>query len=244
MRAIILAAGMGSRLGNLTNKIPKALINLNEKPLLAYSMDVLIDNNIKDFIIVTGYKAYKIRRFIEENYPKINVEFIHNAKYDETNNIYSLYLAIKDLEEPYYILNSDIVYHPDIFKFLHKSENENLTITVDIRENLSREDMKVIIEGDRVKRISKKIDPKDAHGEYIGITKVPERAVREFGDALNETMVIHGRGVFYEHAFQRLIDKGGIINYSPTKNLPWAEIDTVEDLIYAKKVIYPKISGM
>ncbi len=243
MKAIILAAGMGSRLGHITDKIPKALINLDEKPLLAYSIDILLSNDIEDIIIVTGYKAYKIREFVKRNYPKISVNFIHNSKYDETNNIYSLYLAIRNLEEPYYILNSDIVYHPDIFRLLKDCNKENLTITVDIRENLSKEDMKVVIEGDRVKKISKEIDPDEAHGEYIGITKVPEKSVSEFRNALNETMTIHGKGVFYEHAFQRLIDKGGIVNYSPTKNLPWAEIDTFEDLIYAKKVIYPKIIG-
>lgn len=124
---------------------------------------------------------------------------------------------------------------------MHKSEKEYLTISVDLREDLGEEEMKVVIRGDRVIKISKKIDPKIAHGEYIGITKVTEKSVDELKNAVSETLSIYGKGVFYEHAFQKLIDNGGIINYAPTSGLPWTEIDDMDDLIYAKKVVYPEI---
>uniref|UniRef100_A0A7C3UDQ6 Phosphocholine cytidylyltransferase family protein n=1 Tax=Geoglobus ahangari TaxID=113653 RepID=A0A7C3UDQ6_9EURY len=241
MRAVILAAGMGSRLKPITERIPKALINLGGKPLIAHLIENLIDHGIRDIIIVTGYKSYKIRRFITENYPEINVEFVHNKRYDETNNIYSLHLAIRGLKDPYYILNSDIVYHPKIFTRLHECEKENLTILVDLREDLGKEEMKVVIEGDRVVKIGKKIDPKEAHGEYIGITKVTENSVEELKNVISNTISTHGKGVFYEHAFQKLIDNGGVINYTSTGGLPWTEIDDMDDLIYAKRVVYPKI---
>ena len=241
MKAVILAAGIGSRLKPITKRIPKALINLGGKPLIAHSIETLIDHGIHDIIIVTGYKSYKIRRFVTENYPEISVKFVHNRRYDETNNIYSLHLAIRGLKDPYYILNSDIVYHPDIFRRLHECEKENLTISVDLREDLGEEEMKVVIRGDRVVKISKKIDPMIAHGEYIGITKVTENSIGKLKNAISETISIYGKGVFYEHAFQKLIDNGGIINYAPTSGLPWTEIDDMDDLIYAKKVVYPEI---
>ena len=241
MKAVILAAGMGSRLKPITKRTPKALINLGGKPLIAHSIETLIDHGIRDIIIVTGYKAYKIRRFVTENYPEINVAFVHNRRYDETNNIYSLHLAIRGLKDPYYILNSDIIYHPKIFTRLHECEKENLTISVDLREDLGKEEMKVVIEDDRVVKISKKIDPKYAHGEYIGITKVTENSVEELKNAISKTLSIYGKGVFYEHAFQKMIDNGGTINYAPTSGLPWTEIDDMDDLIYAKKVVYPEI---
>jgi len=241
MKAVILAAGVGSRLKPITERIPKALINLGGKPLIAHSIETLIDHGIRDVIIVTGYKSYKIRRFVTENYPEISVKFVHNKRYDKTNNIYSLHLAMRGLKDPFYILNSDIIYHPKIFTKLHECEKENLTISVDLREDLGKEDMKVVIDGERVVRISKKIDPKKAHGEYIGITKVTEKSLNELKNAISETMAVYGKGVFYENAFQKLIDNGGTINYAPTSGLPWAEIDDMDDLIHAKKVVYPEI---
>ncbi len=241
MRAIILAAGMGSRLEKLTEKVPKALVDVGGKPLLAHSLSTLISEGITDFVIVTGHKAYKIREYIEENFDEINVEYIHNNRYDETNNIYSLYLAIKEINAPFYILNSDIIFHPGIFSIIHSSDKKNLTISVDFREELGKEEMKVKVEGERVVAISKKLDPSDSDGEYIGITKVTKKSGDLLFECVSETMEIHGRRVFYEHAFQMMIDRGYEINYSKTSGLPWTEIDTMEDLIFARKEVYPEI---
>ena len=241
MRAIILAAGMGSRLEKITEKVPKALVDVGGRPLLAHSISTLISEGITDFIIVTGHKAYKIREYVEENFEEIDVEYIHNNRYDETNNIYSLYLAIKEVNAPFYILNSDIIFHPGIFAMIHFSEKKNLTISVDFRENLGKEEMKVKIDGERVTAISKKLNPSDSDGEYIGITKVTRRSEDPLIECVSETMDIHGKRVFYEHAFQRMIDKGYEINYSKTSGLPWTEIDTIEDLVFARKKVYPAI---
>lgn len=241
MQAVILAAGMGSRLGNLTDKIPKALIDVGGKPLIAHSIEILKENGVGGFVIVTGYRAYKLRNYLEEHYSDIDVEYVHNYKYESTNNIYSLYLAAERVSAPYYILNSDIIFHPGIFRNIHSSDKKNLTISVDFRENLGEEEMKVVVEDERVVEISKKIDPDRAHGEYIGITKVTKRSADALMESLEETMEVHGKRVFYEHAFQLMIDKGHEINYSPTSGLAWTEIDTIEDLIHARKEVYPAI---
>ncbi len=243
MRAIILAAGMGSRLEKITEKVPKALVNVGGKPLLAHSIATLISEGITDFVIVTGHKSYKIKEYVEVNFEEINVEYIHNNRYDETNNIYSLYLAVRQISAPFYILNSDILFHPDIFSSIHSTDKKNLTISVDFRENLGKEEMKVKVEGDRVIAISKKLDPSDSDGEFIGITKVTKKSGEELYECISETMEMHGKRVFYEHAFQRMIDRGYEINYSKTLGLPWTEIDTIEDLIFARKEVYPAIAG-
>ncbi|WP_456478913.1 phosphocholine cytidylyltransferase family protein [Geoglobus ahangari] len=243
MQAVILAAGMGSRLGTLTEKIPKALIDVGGKPLIAHSIEILRESGVRRFVIVTGYRAYKIRSYLEEHYDDIDVEYVHNHRYETTNNIYSLYLAAKQITGPYYILNSDIIFHPGIFRNIHESEKENLTISVDFRENLGEEEMKVVVEDERVVEISKKIDPARAHGEYIGITKVTERSASTLVESLEETMDVHGKRVFYEHAFQMMIDKGHEVNYAPTSGLAWTEIDTIEDLIHAREEVYPAIAG-
>ena len=243
MQAVILAAGMGSRLGTLTEKIPKALIDVGGKPLIAHSIEILRDSGVRRFVIVTGYRAYKIRSYLDEHYDDIEVEYVHNHRYETTNNIYSLYLAAKHMSGSYYILNSDIIFHPGIFRNIHESDRENLTISVDFREELGEEEMKVVVEEERVVEISKMIDPRRAHGEYIGITKVTERSVNILIESLEETMDVYGKRVFYEHAFQTMIDKGHEVNFAPTSGLAWTEIDTIEDLIHAREEVYPAIAG-
>ena len=90
MIAIILAAGMASRLRPLTNNTPKCLLKIGERSLLQRSIDALIINGIKEFVIVTGYLHNQIEDFVKQQYPDINISFIHNEIYNSTNNIYSL----------------------------------------------------------------------------------------------------------------------------------------------------------
>ena len=90
MKAIILAAGMASRLRPLTNNTPKCLLKIGERSLLQRSIDALTSNGIKEIVIVTGYLHNQIEDFVREQYPNVSVSFIHNDVYDSTNNIYSL----------------------------------------------------------------------------------------------------------------------------------------------------------
>ena len=94
MKAVILAAGMASRLRPLTEHTPKCLLKIGERSLLERSMDAIIAGGISDFVIVTGYLHEQIEQFVTSHYAdSIKVRFIHNEVYDSTNNIYSLWLA-------------------------------------------------------------------------------------------------------------------------------------------------------
>ncbi len=241
MLAVILAAGFGSRLGHITQKIPKALITVGEKPIIVRNIELLEESGVNDFVIVTGYKSVKLRRRLERAFPDSNISFVHNYHYRSTNNIYSLYLAMKKVSSEFVILNSDIIFHKNILRRLIDSEKENLTISVDFRDEIGEEEMKVVVENDRVVRISKKIKPSVADGEYIGIAKVTDESVDDLRMSVEETIRTKGKGVFYEEAFQHMINLGKTINYEPTSGLPWTEIDTPEDLKFAREVVYPKI---
>ena len=81
MKAVILAAGMGTRLRPVTEKIPKGLIKINEKTLLEYSLDILNEYKIREVIIVTGYNADLIEKKIGNNYKDIKITYVKNEKY-------------------------------------------------------------------------------------------------------------------------------------------------------------------
>ena len=93
MKALILAAGMASRLRPLTDMRPKCLLQVGSCCLLQRTVDNLLDNGISRIAVVTGYRAEMIRDFLTATYPQTDFTFIHNADYTTTNNIYSLWLA-------------------------------------------------------------------------------------------------------------------------------------------------------
>jgi choline kinase len=101
--------------------------------------------------------------------------------------------------------------------------------------------MKVKIENGVVKRISKLLKPSEADGEYIGIARVEKEVVDELYNHVARVMEEKGRRVFYEEAFQSMMDDGVAVNYETTRGLPWIEIDTPSDLMIARHEIYPKI---
>ena len=103
MRAILLAAGMGTRLRPLTLETPKSLIEVNGKPLLERQVEFLKEKGINEIIVVTGYLNEKFE-YLKEKY---GVKLVFNDKYDIYNNIYSMYLVREYLADPY-VIDADV----------------------------------------------------------------------------------------------------------------------------------------
>lgn len=240
MKAIILAAGMASRLRPLTENTPKCLLKVGEKCLLQRSIDALASNGIHDFVIVTGYLHEMIETFVAEQYgDNINVKFIHNDVFDSTNNIYSLWLARPEAEgQEILLLDSDLLYDSRIITKVMESDADNV-LTL-IRHELGEEEMKVVLdrENGTIIEISKTCNPADAAGESLGIEKMGCRYTsalyQELEPMMNEE---HLENVFYERAFERLIAKGHTYKVIDVTELFSCELDTVEDFENAKEKI-------
>jgi choline kinase len=237
MRAIILAAGMASRLRPLTNNTPKCLLKIGERSLLQRSIDALINNGIKEIVIVTGYLHKQIEDFVKQQYPNINISFIHNEVYDSTNNIYSLWLARPKADgEEILLLDSDLLYDPEIITRILSTNAENV-LTL-IRHDLGEEEMKVVTDSSVIIEISKTCSPSDAIGESLGIEKMGKpytsALYKELGPMMNRE---HLENVFYEKAFERLIPKGHTFKILDVTDLFSCELDTVEDFQNAKEKI-------
>lgn len=103
MRAILLAAGMGTRLRPLTLDTPKSLIVVNKKPLLERQIEMLREKGVEEIIVVTGYLNEKFE-YLKDKY---GVKLINNDKYDKYNNIYTMYLVREYLKDTY-VIDADI----------------------------------------------------------------------------------------------------------------------------------------
>ena len=243
MKAIILAAGTASRLRPLTLHTPKCLLKVGERTLLQRSMDALISNGFREFVIVTGYLHEKIEDFVRQTYgDSIHVCFIHNKDYETTNNIYSLWLARPEAEgQEVLLLDSDLLYDAQIVGRVLDDKHENV-LTL-IRHELGEEEMKVVMdERGVITEISKTCDPAQAAGESLGI----ERMGKAYTTALYKELEVmmdeeHLENTFYELAFLRLIAKGSTFSVLDVTDLFSCELDTVEDFENAKQRIPPHL---
>ncbi|MDU1903407.1 MAG: phosphocholine cytidylyltransferase family protein [Dysgonomonas sp.] len=230
MKAVILAAGIASRLRPLTDNTPKCLLKVGSKSLLERTIDSLISNGFKEFVIVTGYLKEMIENFISEKYPDLQVEFIYNEKYASTNNIYSLWLT-KDVVRGHdmMLLDSDILFESPIVTALLNSPYSNCLALN--RHELGEEEIKVIVdENNSIKEISKTCSIKDAVGESIGIEKFSAPLVKWLFEELDDMILNKEQsGIFYEAAFENIIEQGAEMHIVDTTEFFSMELDTVED---------------
>ncbi len=112
--AVLLAAGIGHRLRPLTQDIPKCLIKVNEKEILAHLVDTLHLHKFKRLIVVVGYLEQSIRQFLARIAGNLTIEYIVSPKYRTTNNIYSLWLARNKILSPFLLFESDLIFAPSL----------------------------------------------------------------------------------------------------------------------------------
>lgn len=177
MKALILAAGLGSRLSPLTDDRPKSLVPVNGKPILIKQIDNLHENGITDITVVSGYKAEILERVIKKEWPEIRI--INSVDYATTNNMYSAYIAKEAMgDEGFLMMNADVFYDASVITELLNFKAENAIVT-DIGRYLE-ESMKVVEENGRLVRISKSIAPEEALGASIDVYKFSEEGATAF----------------------------------------------------------------
>ena len=158
--------------------------------------------------------------------------FIENHIYEQTNNIYSLWLAREWIgRSDFLAMNADVLYHPDILlPALTAPEPISVIMDVEFRE----ESMKVVTQADRVVEMRKGIPREKSNGTYIGITRFSAAICPEFFTAMSRLVEKGRRDVFFNVAVEELIAQGVKVGYTTTDGLPWAEIDDEGDLEFAR----------
>ena len=231
MKAIILAAGVASRLRPLTNNTPKCLLKVGDQSILERTVRNLSINGIEDIIVVTGYLKEMIEEFLLSKFPELNFTFLFNEKFDSTNNIYSLWMTKEEiLGHDMLLLDSDIIFDSRIIGQLTNSDYENC-LAVRSDHELDEEEMKLLLHEDgSIREISKVVDPKLAIGESIGIQKFEKKFVWRLFTILDRK-ILDDKDVnlFYEAAFQDALNSGCKIFPVDVENFKCMEIDTAED---------------
>lgn len=244
MKAIILAAGQGTRIRAAHGECPKCLIRFDHSgwTILDQQIDGLLSAGVTEIGIVVGYEKDQIIRHVTRDYRARmhRFRFIENPAFAATNNIYSLWMARTWLKgSSFAVLNADVVFDGRI---LPQAMSSRAPITMIVDPAWRDETMKVVIEGNRIVRMSKQIGQHEFSATYIGITLVTAAANAWLFSRI-EDLIHHGeKGVFFNAAVQQLADEGLPVGYSETDGLPWAEIDDPGDLAFARLHVFPRLA--
>lgn len=130
MKAVILAAGYGNRMRPLTDNKHKTLLPIAGGTIIGRIMDTLSENGIKDIVVVTGYRDKELRNYLSEQYPGLDVTYVHNERYRETNNIFSMALALNavKIDSDIILIESDLIYEPSVIKRIIHSRYETAAL--------------------------------------------------------------------------------------------------------------------
>jgi choline kinase len=243
MKAVILAAGVASRLRPLTNHTPKCLLEIGPKKILELAIENLVANKIFEIVIVTGYFENQIRDFVNLRFPELNITYYYNELYESTNNIYSLWLARHSFhEDDMLLMDSDIVFDKQIIAKLCSSGFKSCLALK--RHDVLDEEIKVRTDHNgRVLEISKEVNQSEAAGESVGIELFKNDFLRELFSVIDRKVNIEKNvNQFYEAAFQELINNNHSIYIVDITEYFCTEIDTVEDLKFAGEIYKKKDS--
>jgi choline kinase len=244
MKAIILAAGQGTRIRSAHGARPKCLIRFDHTgwTILDQQIQALFQAGVAEIGIVVGYEKDQIIGHVMSNYRRSRdrFHFIENPAFAETNNIYSLWTARAWLKgSGFAVLNADVAFDERI---LPPALSSAAPITMIVDPAWRDETMKVVVAGDRIVRMSKQISRDDFSATYIGITVVRAAAHARLFNRIEELIRGGDKQVFFNAAVQRLADEGLHVAYSETGGLPWAEIDDPGDLAFARLDVFPRLA--
>ena len=232
---ILLAAGVGSRLRPITNDIPKCLVPINDSSILHRVVNQFkqLDTKI-NFHIVLGYKhELVINSFNDEN-----INFIINDDYLTTNNMFSLSLALKNLDNSLdtIIANADCVYDFDIIKMAYEQNKSGIFYD---KNFFSAESMKIEVVNNKISKISKDIKKDQNTFTSIDLYHFCKDELEDLKVIISEYILSKELNLWTEVAIDKLLKfKNHFISPIDIENKNWFEIDNLEDLKSAQKIFY------
>ena len=232
MRAIVLAAGTGSRLGEITKVRTKGMVPVKGKRLIDYLFDFFERDFFDEIIVVGGFYYEDLKDHISSlNYK--NVRVIENKDFLK-GNIFTLLRALKEFrDDSFLVTNVDHIYPRVMFKKMKESMS-GITAMCDFDRKLGSDDMKVKLSSDNtIERISKQLDVFDCG--YIGMTYIDRSKENFYRESVEKTLARLGEKCVVENVLQLIAeDKSNAPKICDLSGFGWYEVDTEEDLLNAE----------
>lgn len=233
---IVLAAGEGRRLKPHTDRLPKSLVPVAGISFLERALEALNRSPVTEVCLVTGYLEERIREFLVGSPFESKVHLCRNPRFSKGNNILSLGVALQGHpHRSFLLLDGDLLFDERLLSRLIDDPRPDLLVVDTDRRRLDEEAMKVVVADSVgvVTAIGKEIPVNRAAGEYIGMAKFSKPWAMMLLETFGRMSEQDGfEDLYYEDALHRILAGGekGILEIMPVNDLPWAEVDTPDEL--------------
>lgn len=232
MKGLILAAGRGSRLGNY-NHTAKCLLEVAGRRLIEYQLEACAEAGVAPVALVVGYSADDVREVVG-----IRAEYVHNPRWESTNSLYSFLLARDWIDGPVVVMNSDILFHPEILSRVLAVKGD--AFAYDSGSGRAPEHMKVDVADGRLIDMSKELPLERSAGENVGLLAFSADGARALLDKAAAIAADGGEKNWLGAAVRQLAAER-TIRAVDIAGLPWGEIDSTFDLENVRKNVWPRI---
>jgi len=224
MKALLLAAGRGTRISRHLGGKPKCLVDIGGISLLKYSVELLRSRGIEDIAIVLGYNEMYIR----DELKGLGVSFFYNPLFDITNSIVSLWFAREFIsnQTDLMIMNADVYIEQDTLDVILASQYDRVVFADSLRK--IEADYKLKYEGNALLKYGKELQGEDVSGEYIGIGKISSSSVDGFVFKLESMINNQQHSLWWENVLYNN-NSDNPVNVTEITGQFWAEVDYIED---------------
>lgn len=240
MQVVLLAAGLGSRLGALTRDLPKALVAVAGKPLMFHALEFAARLQPAKVVVVGGYGSSLVARALDQGQASnpalagLAIELVENTSFRD-GNLISLLAARPRVTEGFVLLNVDHIYRASIAEMVAPDVAE-VTAFIDTDRSLGADDMKVERRPDgRVRCIAKTLTTFDAG--YVGMTRVPTSALPRYWQTAEAALAEEGRAIHVERILGRLAESDAAPLCRDISGHGWLEVDTAEERAAAEQAL-------
>jgi len=236
MKAIILSAGQGSRLGHLVDDRPKCLIDFNGRSLLDRQLDTLEANGVHEVLVVTGFHDELVNQAIARRGAGPAVRTIFNPFYKVADNTGSLYMAREELSGDCLVWNGDTLVSNALMAKVVGNDRSGICVTIDRKDDgYDDDDMKVVEDGGRLKAIGKRIS-EGVNAESIGLLAFRAGGAEQFREAIERAMrTPEGTTIWYLRVINH-IAQGGEVWTLDIQGEEWGEVDFPPDVEAAREL--------
>jgi choline kinase len=240
LTGVILAAGRGARLNGTAGDAPKCLVRVGGVTLLERQVRTLRRAGIDDIVVVVGCQADRVRQSCGSG-----VRYVENARFADTNSLYSLWAARALLYRGFVVLNFDVLFHPALLDELLAAHHD-AALLIDYRAEgqppFGDEEMKVKVRDGLVVDMAKTLAPEDADGENLGIVKFGPASAPVVIGILDGIVAGGGLREWAPKAFREFAQHHPLHAIGAGRH-PWIEIDFPEDYRRAVHAVLPAIDG-
>ena len=236
MKAIILSAGQGSRLGHLVDDKPKCLIEFNGRTLLDRQLDTLEANGVLEAVVVTGFHDELVQQAIEARTGGPSVRTIFNPFYKVADNTGSLFMAREELQGDCLVWNGDTLVSRELMRRVVQNSQPGICVTIDRKDAYDEDDMKVVEEGGRLKAIGKRLPLDTVNAESIGLLAFRSGGAEQFRDAIERAMrTPEGTTIWYLRVINHIAQSADVWTLD-IKGEEWGEVDFPPDVEAAREL--------